>query len=354
MPLVRVRVDGLRILDGADLELDPRCNYVLGPNGSGKTSLLEGLYLIGRGRSFRTRQTRKLIQHGREALTVHAAQEHGVEQHRVGVKVDGDGVSFRIDRQPAGSVTELARLFAVDVIDPSVHRLIEGGPSERRRFLDWGVFHVEHRYLDVWKRYRRTLGQRNAVLKQHGRDAELNVWEQGLVEAAEAVDRARAAYVGRLGVRVEACAQRLLGRALTIEYRRGWRAASDYAAVLKEARERDRMVGFTQSGPHRADIAIRLDGAAASDEASRGQQKLASAALVIAQVHEGAGERDGVLLVDDPAAEIDRAGLERLMAELAALPCQLVITGLSRDLLPIETDAPVFHVEHGKVRRAAD
>lgn len=350
MPLTRLRVDGLRILRGAELELDARRNYVLGPNGSGKTSLLESIYLLGRGRSFRTRQSRKLIHHGLAALTVYAEQVHGAEHHRLGVQVDSQGIAFRVDREPVGSVTALAQRIAVDVIDPSVHRLIEGGPVERRRFMDWGVFHVEHGYLDAWKRYRRALGQRNAVLKDQGRDADLDLWERGLVEAATAVDQARAAYVEALAPRVAEVGQRLMRRELRVEYRRGWRAGADYAAVLKAARERDRQMGFTQSGPHRADLLIQLDGTAAVDEASRGQQKLASAALVIAQVGSGADSRDGILLVDDPAAEIDRGGLERLMAELAGLRCQQIVTGLTAEALPIEPGAPVFHVEQGRVQ----
>src|SRR5690606_18398181 len=153
-----------------------------GPNGAGKTSLLEACFLVGRGRSFRTRQTRKLIQHGRSSLSVTVDHRSAEGVRRIGLKVDPEGLSYRIDRQKAASITDVARILAVDVIDPSIHRLIEGGPSERRRFIDWGVFHVEHTYLELWKRYRRILGQRNAALKARMSRAGLEPWTRALTE----------------------------------------------------------------------------------------------------------------------------------------------------------------------------
>src|SRR5690606_35194803 len=147
MPLERLRVDALRCLRDIDCTLHPERNYFFGPNGAGKTSLLEAVYLLGRGRSFRTRQTRRLVQHGRDGLSVYGELRLGTESRRLGVSYNAGALEFRIDRKPAASVTEIARLMRVDVIDPSVHKLIEGGPSERRRYVDWGVFHVEQDYL---------------------------------------------------------------------------------------------------------------------------------------------------------------------------------------------------------------
>src|SRR5690606_12511469 len=118
--------------------------------------------------------------------------------HRVGVQFAAGVLEYRLDRAPLGGVTEIARRLRVDVIDPSVHSLIEGGPSERRRFLDWGVFHVEPSYLSAWRRYRRALGQRNAALKQGASGAAAVAWDQALIAAAEEVHSARSRYVGAL------------------------------------------------------------------------------------------------------------------------------------------------------------
>jgi len=355
VPLERIRVDRLRILSDVDCALDPRRNYFFGPNGAGKTSLLEAFFVVGRGRSFRTRQTRRLIQHGQDAFSVYVEQRDGDRLRRIGVRFDADGMEYRIDRQPAASVTDVARCFAVDVIDPGVHRLIEGGPSERRRFLDWGVFHVEHDYLAAWKRYRRVLGQRNAALKAGAARAVLEPWNHALVQAGTEVTRARSAYVERFAPIAEAVASRLLGRRLEVRYRTGWRAGIQLAEALAESTERDRAIGHTTPGPHRADLALRLDGTDVADEASRGQQKLCAAALVVAQVRDAGanGRRDSVLLVDDPAAELDRGALGRLLAELDDVPAQLILTGLAEDLVPVDRRFPVFHVEHGRVKGAS-
>ncbi len=353
MPLERIRVDRLRILSDVECVLDPRRNYFFGPNGAGKTSLLEAFFIVGRGRSFRTRQTRRLIQHGQDGFAVYVEQRSGERLRRIGVRFDANGIAYRIDRRPAASVTEVARCFAVDVIDPGVHRLIEGGPSERRRFLDWGVFHVEHDYLAAWKRYRRVLGQRNAALKAGASRAALEPWDHALVQAGNEVTNKRSAYVERFAPVAEAVAERLLGRRLEVRYRTGWRAGIDLAEALAESTERDRAIGHTTPGPHRADLVLRLDGADVADEASRGQQKLCAAALVVAQVRDAGadGRRDSVLLVDDPAAELDRNSLAKLLAEVEDLPAQLIVTGLAADLIPVDRRFPVFHVEQGRVRQ---
>jgi len=353
VPLQRIRVDGLRILKDVDCSLDPRRNYFFGPNGAGKTSLLEAFFLVGRGRSFRTRQTRRLVQHGRDELSVYIEHCDGEPVTRIGARFDKDGIAFRVDRQPVASVTEIARRFAVDVIDPGVHRLIEGGPSERRRFLDWGVFHVEHDYLTAWKRYRRVLGQRNAALKAGADRATLEPWDRALIEAGDAVSAARRAYVDGFAPVAEGVAERLLGRKLEVRYRPGWRAGISFADALAESLERDRTLGHTTPGPHRGDLSLRLDGSDVADGASRGQQKLCAAALVVAQVREASarGRRDSVLLVDDPAAELDRGSLTRLLTELEGLDAQLILTGLSEELLPVDRRFPMFHVEQGRVRQ---
>ena len=167
MPLSRVRITTLRCLRevGASTWI-PRRNYVFGPNGAGKTSLLEGVFVLGRGRSFRTRQMRRLVQHGSEGFAVFGEVVAEGATRRLGVAYRAGRLEKKIDGQPASGMAQLAELLPVHAIDPSMHALVEGGPSERRRFLDWGVFHVEPDYLEAWKRYRRVLSQRNAVLKR--------------------------------------------------------------------------------------------------------------------------------------------------------------------------------------------
>jgi DNA replication and repair protein RecF len=339
-------------LKEVEVDLDSARNYFFGANGAGKTSLLEAVFFLGRGRSFRTRQARTLVSHGEPGLAVYGDVEDAGSARRVGAAFKDGRLERRIDAA-AANASEIAQILPVQTIGPDSHKLIEGGPSERRRFLDWGVFHVEHSYLEAWQRYRRVLGQRNAVLLR-GNDAasELRVWTDALAEAGEQVDRSRSAYVARLAPRVVEHAEALLGSSVRVEYRRGWRAGFTLVEALDAATPRDRSLGHTEPGPHRADLLVQMDGRRIQDEASRGQQKLIAAALVLGQgsvLAATAGSRS-VLLVDDPAAELDAAAFGRILQRLATVPSQLLFTGLAPLGANLGEPAAVFHVEHGQVR----
>ena len=353
MPLSRVRITTLRCLREAELDLNPRRNYIFGPNGAGKTSLLEGVFVLGRGRSFRTRQMRRLVRHGAEGFAVFGEAAIDGVTRRLGVAYRAGRLEKKIDGQPAEGMAELAALLPVHAIDPSIHALVEGGPSERRRFLDWGVFHVEPGYLDAWKSYRRVLSQRNAALKRAAPNAELRPWSTALVAAGVLVDERRQRYFDRLGPWVGEFGQRLLDRPLTIEYRRGWAAEERLEDALLNAEPRDRQNGNTEPGPHRADVVLRLNERRLQDEASRGQQKLAAAALILAQVAVESAEHPqrSVLVVDDPAAELDARSLDRLLAAIGDLRAQLLFTALSPEHLAPDADYPAFHVERGEVHK---
>jgi DNA replication and repair protein RecF len=210
LPLSRLRITSLRCLDEAELELHPERNYIFGPNGAGKTSILEGIFVLGRGRSFRTRQMRRLVQHGADGFAVFGEVVIDGALRRLGVAYRTGRLEKRMDGEPASSMAELAAWLPVHAIDPSMHALVEGGPSERRRFLDWGVFHVEPRYLGDWKRYRRVLSQRNAALKRGADSAELRSWSIALAEAGVAIDDSRRRYLARLAPYVAGLGGRLL------------------------------------------------------------------------------------------------------------------------------------------------
>jgi len=331
------------------MQLDQARNYVFGPNGAGKTSLLEGAFLLGRGRSFRTRQTARLVQKGRAGLSAYAIMTGG---ERLGVSFLDGVLQCKINGETTRSLAELSQLLRVHVIDPSSHELIEGGPSVRRRYLDASVFHVEHHYLAEWRTYRRVLGQRNALLKRGMGGAGLDVWTRQLVATGEKIDQRRSAQVAALGQAFSGFGERLLSQPIVLEYRCGWRRGATLGEALDSSRQRDREAGFTQVGPHRADLVVQMAGQRVRDVASRGQQKLIAAALVLAQVQTLAKllGHGGLLLIDDPAAELDSGALRRLLSQVEALRAQVMITAIAEADLPAAGAAAVFHVEQGKVK----
>lgn len=353
MPLETLRIETLRCLSAAELELAPGRNLLIGPNGAGKTSVLEAVYLLGRGRSFRTHETGHLIQRGAQGFSIFGTVRSGAERHRLGLGLGADGFTRRLDGAPAEGMAGMAALLPVYAIEPGSHQLIEGGPRGRRQFLDWAVFHVEHGYIDLWRQYRKALAQRNAGLKAGASPGALAPWTHLLAEAGERIDSARGAHTARLEAPLAALGQRLIGQELGIRYARGWRKDSSLHEALQEALPRERMLGSTQVGPHRADWQVLLEGIPVRQGASRGQQKLAAIALILAQLRLEPGEAGpvGTLLVDDPAAELDQERLGRVLEVLAETPGQQIVTGLEEAPLGRQDADRVFHVEQGTLRR---
>src|ERR1700694_1340917 len=172
LTLTELAVTGLRCIEHAELEIPPGLTLVCGDNGSGKTSLLEAIFLLGRGRSFRTRNSERLIQRGQDHRRVigRVTSASGPTQ-ALGFEVTREGTSARIGGRPAQSLAELSQAFPVQVIEPGVHKLVEEGGYRRRRWMDWAVFHVAPHFVDTWVQYTRALKQRNAALQVQARQA---------------------------------------------------------------------------------------------------------------------------------------------------------------------------------------
>jgi DNA replication and repair protein RecF len=349
--LSRVQVTDFRCLHSTQLDLDPHFTLISGPNASGKTSVLESLYVLGRGRSFRTRRLEHLIRQGAERFVVFGEADTATRRVPLGVEGSRQGIRAQIDGDRPASLAELALVLPVQIIDPEVHRLIEEGPSRRRRFLDWGVFHVEPVFVGHWQRYQQALKQRNAALKSRQPRAVVSVWDSDLARSGELLGAARARYVEALGQHAQAMSRSLLGLELGLGYRSGWPKDQSMAEALQQSFSHDLEAGATQIGPHRADLSIRLDGTAVKDRISRGQQKLLAAALLIAQVKlfpDSSPVRPSLLL-DDPAAELDDERLAGLIREVSSQTVQLVVTTLHSEFAAFGTPGRRYRMTHGSV-----
>jgi DNA replication and repair protein RecF len=348
--LSRVQVTDFRSLHSATLQLDPAFTLITGANASGKTSLLEAIYVLGRGRSFRTRRLEHLIRHGTERFVVFGEVELQGRKVPLGVEGSAAGVRAKIAGEKPASLAELAVALPVQIIDPEVHRLIEEGPSRRRRFLDWGVFHVEQSFVTDWQRYQQVLRQRNAALKARQSKAMVSVWDAELISFGERLSGARLRYVAMLAEAAAPIAQHLLGLSLGLSYRTGWSKDRSLAEAVDQSWSHDQEMGATQVGPHRAELAIRLDGAAVKDRISRGQQKLLAASLLVAQVK--LFPEQGVrptLLLDDPAAELDDQRLGGLIVEVSQQAVQLVVTTLHGEFAAFGAPGRRYMIRQGEV-----
>lgn len=351
MGLRRLQVTDFRCLQAAELELDARFTLISGVNGSGKTSLLEAIYLLGRGRSFRTRRTARLIRAAADHFIVFGDVERDGIRMPLGIEGRDDRLRVRIGGRDVRSVVELALHFPVQIIDPEVHKLIEEGPSHRRRFLDWGVFHVEPTFIEHWQRYRQALSQRNAALKAGQRDELIRIWNPELLEAGVEIADARGRYLRSFAPYAAESTARLLGLELELQYRPGWNQELSFDEALRRSEVLDRQRGATQIGPHRADLLIRMDGSLARERISRGQQKLVAAALLVAQLRcfPNMTAVRPTLLLDDPAAELDAEHLQRLIDEVGLVETQLVITTLDDNFPAFGRPGARFRLAQGKL-----
>jgi DNA replication and repair protein RecF len=349
--LGRLQVTDFRCLQAAEIHPDAHFTLISGPNASGKTSLLEAIYVLGRGRSFRTRRLEHLIRHETERFVVFAEIDASTRRVPMGVEGSRTGIRAQIDGDKPSSLAELALFLPVQIIDPEVHHLIEEGPSRRRRFLDWGVFHVEQSFVGHWQRYQQVLKQRNAALKAHHPRAVVSVWDGDLVRSGEHLSAARARYVSLLTPSAESIGRNLLGMELSLNYRSGWVQGQSMAEALLQSWNHDIEMGATQVGPHRAELSIRLDGTAVKDRISRGQQKLLAAALLIAQIKlfpEGSPVQP-TLLLDDPAAELDDERLANLIREVSSQSVQLIVTTLHGEFPAFGEPGKRFKMADGRL-----
>lgn len=360
MVLTELQIRRLRCLGDARLVLEPGLNLILGANGAGKTSIIEAVHLLGYGRSFRGRASEGLLQTGAAHLEVYAEWLDGQNQaHRAGLRHAGQSWEARLDGSAVQSLTELCAEIAVLTFEPGSHELIAGGAEHRRRYLDWGLFHVEQEFLVCWRRYARALKQRNVLLKTGPSPAALAPWDRELGESGESLTRLRQAYLQQLEsflVSEAASFVPELGEPL-LEYRPGWkRAELSLADSLLLNRERDLAVGHTTLGPHRADWRIGFSRLPGGEALSRGQEKLTALVCILGQARHLAALRDHwpVICLDDLASELDAAHQDLVLGTVVGSGAQLLLTGTHAPVLNAEVlgrSFAVFHVEHGLVRR---
>ena len=354
MPIQHFTAQNFRCLENIELEADPQYNLIYGQNASGKTSVLEAIAYLGRGKSFRGASTTDLVRHGEKEFVLFGEVSDGARTAKVGVRNSNEGLETRVDGQKEGGSAALAAALPIQIIDPDIHELVAGPPDQRRRYLDWIAFHVEHGYLEAWRRFRRALKQRNAALRSGSSGQALEGWNTEFAELAALVDAGRRSA---LEIAIDALGEvgaELLGSEVGFEYRAGWNEEQGLLAALQDSVERDRQHGSTQYGPHRADLKLSYDERRAKKLVSRGQQKLLACAMILAaaETAQTALERPLLLLLDDPGAELDRNALGRLMHRVVGLGSQVIATSLEPETPLFPAAAKTFHVEHGQLREA--
>ncbi|MFT5334234.1 MAG: DNA replication and repair protein RecF [Halioglobus sp.] len=364
MALTRLHIQDVRNLQSVKLEDLKTVNIFYGPNGSGKTSVLEAIHVLGMARSFRGASIKSLITHECDSCTVFgmasaslsgaSAQALGVSRERAG------GSQIKISGKLVRSVAQLVEHLPLQLINSDSFDLLSGAPNARRRFLNWGVFHVEHRFFGEWQRFQRCIKQRNVVLRRGKMSPELSVWTKDLASSGATINNYRMDYIGQLVPKFQSIVSVLMpymSDRLELRYRRGWDRSLGYAAALEQSLPSDQEHGYTHVGPQRADIRVFVDGHLASDTLSRGQQKLVVIALKLAQGQLMTETSRGscTYLVDDLPSELDAAHCQRVCEILSSMSAQVFVSCVElEDVEPFWPDKEklgMFHVEQGVISR---
>lgn len=350
MALTSIDVKQLRNIEHAKLNFSSGLNLIVGPNASGKTSLLEAIGLVCQGRSFRTARIDQLIRHDQDELIVVAEMQCGQKPSRIGLSRGKRKTTVKMDGRLLSTATELASFIPFFVLRPESHELLDSGPQMRRQYLDWGVFHVKPQYIEVWKKYHRILRQRNISLRRQLAKNEVQAWDHSLVENATLLHQFRAEYINRLSPFLADYGHKLIGEAPSFDYHPGWgidKEAPSLAQQLLDGYESDSERGYTRLGPHRADIKIKIHGKPVQNIYSRGQQKLLICAMTLAQLQQH--PENGILLVDDLPAELDPQKRQTLLELLSDINVQVFVTATEQTLVDISAwpERKVFHVKHG-------
>jgi len=356
MSLTQLNIDTFRNITSAKLKPGAGVNLIYGNNGSGKTSILEAIYFLGMGRSFRSHLSQRVIKHSDDKLTLFAKlsvldkeSKIGLRRFRSGeteVKIDGDNIK---------RLSILAETLPIQVITPESFALLFEGPKPRRQFIDWGAFHSDKSFHLAWVNTKRILKQRNQLLKNQSSYNEIRFWDQDLVRYSQQVTDIRTRYVDSLNELLKGIIEEFLPQVdIKVSFTRGWDSKTEYAQQLELQYARDLMMGNTSSGPHKADLRLRVGTLPVQDVLSRGQLKLLVCALRIAQgkLLKQQVDRNSIYLVDDLPSELDVKHRQLLLQQLTDTGAQVFVTAIEPAAILDSLNVPpskMFHVEQGRV-----
>lgn len=345
----------------AALEIEPstqNLNIICGENGSGKSSILESVYYLSHGKSFRANNPGKMIKQSTDKFAIFAQFQNDDNQVRpIGVERNIQGhMRLRLAEKELSSFADLASLLPIQMIHSQSHQLLESGPQFRRKFINWGSFYHNSQFITVWRSFERALKQRNLLLSAKASENELRSWTQAVIRYGLELNQLREKYVEEFK---PYCAQ-IVKQLLPLEnfafnYYCGWDAAVDYAEIMAKNQALDARIGYTQYGPQRADFMIKTNEQVAKYFLSRGQQKLLICAMILAQglMLAKVANKHLIYLVDDLPSELDVQSRERLISLLMNQNTQIFITAIDPhaicDFVNPKMSMKVFHVEQGSV-----
>ncbi|QMU62022.1 MAG: DNA replication/repair protein RecF [Gammaproteobacteria bacterium] len=352
LALQTLLVQNLRIIEQLDISLAADANLFIGENGAGKTSILEAIDVLSRGRSFRERRTSPLVRKQATDLIVSGKVDAVDGFARLGIQKSSKQTVLHCNQEKVASISSHASYLPVLCMHPDSHQLIQGSGKHRRNYMDWSAFHVKHQFLQNWRDYNKCLRQRNTALRNRCDTEELSVWTNRLSVLGEEIGIARSEIFQEISPYFDNYSNSLLPECeVSMSYHRGWSEEAGLETALCSLREQELVSKTTGCGPHRANIKLFLNQQDAAAVASRGQQKLIAACLLLAQINhiQHFNKKKCVVLLDDIRAELDQQHAHALITALQTLGCQVFITAIEEGQIELLgwDDTKVFHVKQG-------
>jgi DNA replication and repair protein RecF len=360
MIISRFNIQDFRNLNEVSLDCHSHFNLFYGENGSGKTSLLEAIYFLSHGRSFRSNLLNRIISHGKPHFALFVEVQTETSKHQIGLQRSAHGESrTRLDGKNLSSHIEIAKCLPTLLFNPESFSLLTAGSKGRRQLMDWGVFYQKVEFIHLWQEARKSLKQRNAALRSGQSKKDLGVWLPGFISASEKIDSLRKAYVEALLQTLEHLIGDFLRKhRIQIQYYRGWTQDEPLESCLERSLEQDQKHGLTHYGPHRADIKVKIGNQPAEEILSRGQQKTLICALKIAQgiLFKKHSQKACIYLLDDIASELDQNHLNEIMGHLRNLGSQVFMSSIQEDALSpylSENEFMKFALSQGSIKTSS-
>ena len=344
MILKRIKIQNFRNIRRLMIEPD-MVNVLYGPKKNKKTSVLEAISSLALGRSFRGSQTSHLINNESQELTISAQieRDNGNIIDSVGLMRSRSRVNtptqISINGKHTNKLIDIVDKLCIQVIHPLGNELITGSPEGRRNFLDWGVYYSEPDFKEYWIKYKKIINQRNVLLKDRSNSfskSVLTVWDDALASLSEKINSLRNIYLSELAPELEMITNKFLPNfKFHFELSKGWPNGVELKDLLALNFEKDRNLGYTFYGCHRAELKIKANKYPASETLSRGQSKLLVCAMRLAQGNVLAKQihKNCIYLVDDINSELDQCSRELLIHEMLGCKNQIFITNINDDIM---------------------
>lgn len=349
-------IENLRNLENIDITPSPQFNLITGNNASGKTSIMEAIYMCSIGKSFREQHAKEVIRHGADKMQVVAHIGEGRPDFVVGIERTFKSTLIRLKGQTLEKMSLLNREVPIRLIHPESQEIVCGSPDYKRKFLDWGLFHVEPNFYGQWLIYKKALAQRNAALATHCSKAELTALDPILSSAGKNITYLRQQYLNELIPLIHPYLDTFYpGLSFNLMFYPGWAEHIPLDELWPTTLVQDQKLGYTRHGPHRADLMIKYQNKSIAKILSRGQQKIFAMLLLLAQQQHFVNTLSiqGVILLDDLAAELDQDNRRKMLLLMAHLNAQIFISATDVNLIDVDSmnaDLKLFHMEHGKIK----